>query len=397
MTLQKIFWIIFYSFCFTIPISQFLSVRLLIIALVVSFFVPSFRLSTATFRNSWDLILYLLVIISGLFYSEDLGNGFKVIETSFSFLALSIIIGRASNFEGYEFKNILHSFCLGLILACLICLLNASLEFRSTGNFNSFYFYELTSIINFQPTYFAYYLIFGITYYLYLLHYSEIKYPIGIGVPLILFFFVILLLTGGQTSFVSLLLVFSFFILKYLVEEGNQIKRITITVILLMLGCMFLISFMEENQRTPILNDSWERIVLWESTFRAVPNIFLGVGTGDYKIVLNNYYLSHDLKKFANEGLNSHNQVIQLLFSNGFLGVIAFILMIGRPLYMATQAQNMLAVLTFFPFIIYSVTEVFLGRYQGVVFFSLLHQVFMRMIQTQVRSHYYRISNLNKP
>ena len=51
--------------------------------------------------------------------------------------------------------------------------------------------------------------------------------------------------------------------------------------------------------------------------------------------------------------------------------------MVGRPLYLAVKNKNILAILCMFPFLIYGMTEVFLGRYQGVVFFALLHQVFI--------------------
>ena len=42
--------------------------------------------------------------------------------------------------------------------------------------------------------------------------------------------------------------------------------------------------------------------------------------------------------------------------------------------------NNSFGVLVFFPFLIYGVTEVFLGRYQGVIFFALLHQVFINRL-----------------
>jgi O-antigen ligase len=124
-------------------------------------------------------------------------------------------------------------------------------------------------------------------------------------------------------------------------------------------------------------NDYWERLVLWESALKATPDIIWGVGTGDYKKILNEYYVSHDLLKFADSSFNSHNQFIEVLFSNGLVGVFSLLLLVGRPIYQSVRNQNLLGSLTFFPFIIYGMTEVFLGRYQGVVFFALLHQAFM--------------------
>ncbi len=140
---------------------------------------------------------------------------------------------------------------------------------------------------------------------------------------------------------------------------------------------MFFIASFDNEVRETILNDSWDRFALWKSAIIANPNIFLGVGTGDYKTVLNEYYQSHGLTQFAIDSFNSHNQFIQIFFSNGILGLIAVIILMGRPLYLAVKNNQPFGILVFFPFIIYGMTEVFLGRYQGIVFFALLHQFFV--------------------
>jgi hypothetical protein len=57
--------------------------------------------------------------------------------------------------------------------------------------------------------------------------------------------------------------------------------------------------------------------------------------------------------------------------------------MIVRPIYLSVRNRNILGTLIFFPFLIYGMTEVFLGRYQGVVFFALLHQLFMALYHSQ--------------
>lgn len=129
------------------------------------------------------------------------------------------------------------------------------------------------------------------------------------------------------------------------------------------------------SERDHLLSDSWDRFELWQSGIFANSNFLLGVGTGDYKLVLNEYFRKNGQELYAQESLNSHNQFIQIFFSNGFLGLIAISLLILRPLYMAFRNNDQMGILMIFPFLIYGMTEVFLGRYQGVVFFALLHQV----------------------
>jgi len=122
-------------------------------------------------------------------------------------------------------------------------------------------------------------------------------------------------------------------------------------------------------------NDYWERMALWKSAIAANTNSLFGVGTGDYNLVLNEYYRGHEMNHFAEENFNSHNQFIQMYFSNGLVGLFSLLLVLGRPLYVSVKQRNLLGILLYFPFLMYGVTEVFLGRYQGVVFLALVHQI----------------------
>lgn len=385
---QKILWWMLKVFAFSVPLSSFLSIRILVFASVFGLFASSsghvlLRLA----RNAWDIMLYLLTLIIGLIYSHDLFTGLKVLETNFSFLAIPLILGCLPIMDHEKRNKIFSAFLSGLIASSLICLLFAVYGYTQEPNIQFFFFDQFTEVINSHPTYFAYYIIFAISVELYLLYYDEGNGYTLLKYVTIIFLFLILILTGGQTAFISLLFVFSFFILKFLIEEKNKKKGFVVGLVVLMLSCLFLITFVEKGNRVVAWNDSWERFVLWKSAISAIPNPLIGVGTGDYKIVLNEYYATHNLAHFATESYNAHNQLIQLLFSNGILGVLSFIIMVARPLYLAMKNRNILAILCVFPFLIYGMTEVFLGRYQGIVFFALLHQVFItEMISTNSRS-----------
>lgn len=335
------------------------------------------------FRNSWDALLYIFILVVGLLYSTDLNLGLKVLEGNLSFLGIPLIFSRLHRVDENLFRKVFYWFRLGLFCACLICLINAIKVYVETQNIQSFFFYSLTDIIGYQPTYFAYYLIFTITYWLYISYYQltgihSIMKSIGI-----VFLFFMLMLTGGQTAFVSILLIFSFFILKFLVEDKSKEKRRVAALVGLMLVGMFLTTLIDKGERGLAQNDAWDRLIVWESAIKATPNLLVGVGTGDYKTTLNEYYLAHDLSRFADENYNSHNQFIQLLFTNGILGVISLTLLIGRPLYLSAKNHNLIGILFVFPFLIYGITEVFLGRYQGIVFFLVIHQLCVLQMRSE--------------
>jgi O-antigen ligase len=363
-------------FVFLIPLSAFLSLRTLI-ALLVLALVFNYRQIYMIFRQSLDIVLFFLVLLFGLIHTQDYRTGFGILETSISLLIMPIALSQSGNFTEEELRKVIGAFMTGLFLACMICLINAGIQFLKSGDSQNFFFYNFTTIIKSHPTYLAYYLIFSITFALDILFFDKLPGWTTAIPGVILFFFCMLLLTGGQTAFISLLLVFSFFVLKFFLEKQTGTRVLTVILICVMIVSMFVLRATESNFGEGDLNDAWDRLTLWESAIAANSNPLLGEGTGDFKSTLNNYYNAYGMKEFADESLNSHNQFVQMYLSHGIIGFIVLIVLLSRPLYLAFTLNDSFGILIFFPFLIYGMTEVFFGRYQGVVFFALLHRLFI--------------------
>lgn len=374
--MKKIFNWSLLVFVFSIPLSQYLNVRILVLLLIFSLFLGySKEILLRVARQNWDLLFYISVLVAGIFYSEDQTQALKVLETSFSVLALPFVFGVSLKGEDSSNKYIF-AFSLAVLMTSAILIITATIQYIETSNEDLFLYYQLTELVGLQPTYLAYYVIFVTTSMTFAAYYNTIKIPIALFTIILFFLFVILLLTGGKTAFIGMILSLSFFALKFLLDIRSLKKIYVVSSVSLILAAFMYISTSEYfheilSKRT----DYWERSILWKSAIEANPNALLGVGTGDYKDVLNKYYETRGMKQYANGSFNSHNQFIQLYFSNGILGLVALIVIIGRPLYLAFKVQNSLGILIIFPFIIYGMTEVFLGRYQGVVFFILCHQI----------------------
>lgn len=368
----------FLLFVFLVPINQLLSSVVLVVLVIGSVFAPGrMRMAVAVSKRSWDAILYMLVLAGGLIYSEDLDTGLRGVETSLGLVALPLVVHRARDFQRGHLRQVFIAFAGGLVAASLICLVHAFLRFRQGSGTEVFFFYQLTETIGSHPTYLAYYLIAALTFGIFLLY--ERSRMSRLAVLAVMFFlFGVLLLTGGITAFVSILYVFAFFLLRFLLG-GNKREHVTAMVtVIIMVGSMFL--FNELRNRDPsgfVMDDSWERIPLWESALNATQVSLFGVGTGDYRQVLNAYYQSHGMGSFAMANLNAHNQFLETYGANGLVGLAALLVILIRPIYLAVKVGNTLGALIFFPFLIYGMTEVFLGRYQGVVFFGLMSQCFL--------------------
>jgi len=229
-----------------------------------------------------------------------------------------------------------------------------------------------------HPTYFAYFLIFAITLCLYQLYYGGAPFSPPVVITVIIFFFAMLMLTGGRTSFISFLLIASFFLLKYLVDRRGKMKTVVFCLVCVLIAVLFVFNSIDYSEKVwPVASDHWERIDLWKAGLEVNPDPLFGVGIGGSSEVLNRYYQSHGLVEAASESFNTHNQFVQTYLSNGLFGLIALLLLLGRPVYLALRFQYPWGVLFFFPFFIYGVTEVFLGRYQGIVFFAFISQLFV--------------------
>jgi O-antigen ligase len=379
--MKRIFNWAFVLFVFSIPFVPIeINVKILILVTFLSFFAYPVHLKNLLIL-SWDTVLYLVILILGLLYSTNVSAGLSVLETNFCFVAVAIIGSHYKNLSRHRLNMIFFWFLAGVLVACLLCVGNAIVKYISSGDTSVFFYYNFTTFIDSHPTYLAYYVIFSITFILHWLNENRDRFTrtyIFLVLLLIAFLFFVLALTGGQTAFTSLLLVCSFFLLQFFLEERGAERKLTAGIAGIMIAGMFLISSLNQASAKQVLkDDSWDRLQLWSAAIHANNDLLFGVGTGDYKTELNEYYSTHGLEEYARENFNSHNQFIQIFFSNGFLGLVAILFLMGRPLYLAIRNNNVFGILVFFPFLIYGMTEVFLGRYQGVVFFALLHQAFV--------------------
>ncbi len=366
--------ILFLISIIVIPLSQFYAIRLILITAVYSFVINKNILRNLK-NQSWDISFFLSALLIGITYTENSITAWSLLETSFSFFAFPLIFSKMDKITLEKHIQSLTFFSIGLFIAVII-------DYCSLVNKHFFIPTNVNEFINLDPIYYSYYLIFAISFGLYLLYYDQVKKSKGFIVSAIVFFFIMLMLTAGNTAFVSILLVLAFFILKFLTEpKRNNYKIVVFCLSIFFLIAMFYVSYFDLNSFEG--RNYWERFVLWEAAIKATPNLLIGVGTGDYTNVLNDYYISHNLSQFSLSNYNAHNQFIQTLLSNGILGLVALLIMMIRPLVLSIRYQNPLGILVFFSFFIYGLTEVFLGRYQGVVFFALMHQSFIAYYHNQ--------------
>ncbi len=153
---------------------------------------------------------------------------------------------------------------------------------------------------------------------------------------------VILFISNSLAAFVCLFLIF---ILLLILKLKEHLKNFTFTFVI-SIFIFSLIKFFEVNYISydPIISDSG-RIEMWLNSIYQSKEFILGIGPGNYSIVLQATALSHP-----------HNFVIQLLNENGiFATLIAFyiIYLVFKKIELTTDYKKLL-VLTLLTSLIYS-------------------------------------------
>ncbi|PGH39535.1 MAG: hypothetical protein CRN43_08455 [Candidatus Nephrothrix sp. EaCA] len=318
----------------------------------------------------------MALLLTGMLYTQDTVSGWKVIETHFAFLALPFVFGKIFPVDGAEEKKILRALLIGIAAGSLLYSGKGAYDCIQLGYFSENVFYESASLLDFAPTYVACFMVTGLTIALYQLSAEKRFIPPILALALIIILFPWLLVTMNQSAFIAFLFILSFFLFQF-VAEASKRKRNAMLAAAVLLVSMFGARHYMELRPDLYVTDSGERFALWNAAVLANTDVFAGVGTGDYTQVLTDYYKTIHEQKFAAKEYNAHNQYINTWLGIGLAGLLTFLTMLILPLYFSAKCQYKLGVLLLFPFAVYACSEVFLGRYQGLVMWTFLNQLVM--------------------
>jgi hypothetical protein len=355
------------SLALVLPISTFLCTRVVLLLALFNIGTIHWRIMVTAILKSWTIFLYGIVLLVGLLYSEKQAQGLEILETQGLLFVLPIAL---AGFEVHNYTRTLDYFIVGLLSAGLWCLIIAISNVKADGYILPFFGNSFTGALNFDPTYFAYYLVFGITYSLFsFFFFRDRGYQFRYLVGAICFAF-FLLLTGGASADISLLFILVFFILASF-SEFDSIQRLPV---FLVVGFFLLVLFGGSiffSKWGIRAEDSWDRFLLWQDYFFAYNISIIGEGTGHAY-----FFESDSYNGIGPQVLNVHNQYLQSLYANGVFGLITFLLILTYPIFFSYRANDSFWVLVFFPFLIYAATENILGRAQGTIFLAFLLQIF---------------------
>jgi hypothetical protein len=364
------------------------------------------RLKSSTW--SWPFIIYYALLVIGLAYTKDFENGLFTLDKKISFLALPVIMSTGKTlhkeFEEFLKRSFIYSCCIVIVLCFPIgayySLHNgpiANFDISTSENYKAihpdaspvwmyFSYIQLTHWAGFHPAYLSAYLVFCLALIFTLSYSSKAQRNIHISLGVLIACVISLL----SSRMAILAFIGSSIYLMVMKAEERKIKKIfpivsmsIVLILVLWLNPVARFRVIEEpiitNYKTDRTVTNWNsvnyRLLEWGGSWSVISaNWFNGVGTGGWKLALNNFYANYNSSTVGLE-LNAHNQYLQTWMENGVLGVLAFLgcVCVGLP-----RLRNDSSYVSFILiFSLMCLTESFGERQKGVVFFTLFQALFL--------------------
>lgn len=389
----------------------------LILLFCVTFYLPSWA-QTANgviiglmvvygfFFNSWKerwillkerkyiiaMIVFFALVVISLFTSQNQDRGFRYLDTRLALMYLPLSIGLIQTRK--EFRNrVLAGFATITTTACLI-LFAWSVHRSGYFKHTEFLFNDaLTLLIERQSIYISLLVTLSIFIFAYHIFFVPLKSGTrNLMVCATLFLYVISYLLASRNLMIVLYLATLGFAFYYILKRKKYLEGLTLIMGLVI--CVFLVFKMfpqtlnrfkeltytkfsyqhmglESHYNMEVTEDQWNganfRLAAWSCGWELFKrNPVFGVGLGDKRDEL---YKMYEEKKFyfaLQHGKNVHSNYLDILYSMGIIGFIAFLLAwVLLPLQRGWMFRDGLAVLIITTFAIAMITEIYFDRTIG--------------------------------
>jgi len=418
---------------------NFVRTASLFFALVIAFWIPSYRWVLSDFIVLWLLfsvlefqfkkrfkqnlksrfkilsitiqLLLFTIVLSEIFFTEDKKIITKNIVQKLSLLVFPLLF----SLSGTDFKPkkdlFLKLFVLSNLIMSLICLgvaLYHSLSFYEgkilfEPHYLSYrnYFTQSDLSVFHHRSYFSMYIVFALA----ILFYLDEKYKIFARKKrkfiywfLILFFSLMVFLMSSRAGLLSLLILFSVQIIRKIYFSKNIFYKIpTVIVIAFMFVFVFTNKRMkitlnrmitiEHNKSSEKIIKNSPRIYLWKTSAELIKENFPGgIGAEQFQSVFNKKYSEisgRDINDIKKQNLNVHNQFLEEFVLYGIFGFLLLSAIFVYPIIISFKRKNYLflsfLLITGFNFLF----ESMLNTIAGIIFFAFFFNYFIFVFEEE--------------
>ena len=400
ITKSDVFRISLYFFIGSLPLWRGLNTILLWPLVISWIFVSSYKskieiLNTNKIAFLSILSIHLLYWI-GLIIASNTQKGFVYIEHSLALIIIPLII-FSSKKSLFSIKRILISLGIGISIVMIVSWIYIFIDIMSANNpieqsklFFSWIYtdWNLFKYVDIHPTYFSLMLVLFTSALIYEKSFSNFrKNKVQFGITLFLLI-IFLLEANSRVSVIGLILIVLSMGVKKL-NKKNLILLIIGILILIILGSQFeylVLKFSKIFDSDGNLN--FERLLRWKeiyNVFLEKNSVFFGIGSGDAKEIFNEAFTRGNFKLALSQGYNAHNQYLEFFVSNGILGLLVYI---SSLIYFALKTKlKIVAYIFILIILLFSFTESFLDRSNGVFFFAIFYSLLINIYSNTSESN----------
>jgi len=395
---SRIYWALTLLTAMTLPVHQRVNAAVLFLLLLfwIGERLVSLRRGAFAFppigKNKVFLfgMLYLLYLI-GMIYSSNAGYGWMDLETKAGILLFPVFFATTGTaiMTGKYVRTLLYSFVISVAAVSLFLLARAAILYTGVNDPSLFYYSSLS--YHKHPSYFSMYLVFSITFLLYMLERpGRVMLPVGLYLHyiILLLMSVMVFLLSSKAGIFSLCLVFVLFA-AWQCSHGRFVRS---AVYLAGISGLLVISFTllpagqnrfrqaqevvsrSEDIAAGTSESTGERILIWRASLEIIREHWpAGTGTGDVKDVLTEKYREKAIVHAFDRKLNAHNQFLQTFIAIGLPGVVTLLLSFILPGYMILKRRQFLYAAFLSVVFLNLLVESMLERHDGTVFYSMFN------------------------
>lgn len=347
-------------------------------------------------------VLFVFYLI-GLLFTENFDYGGKDIETRLSFILMPLFYGTYKRSTPLSVSWVIWVFVAGAMVYLTTSLYYAYECMEVVRNRTCFEAYSLSRWIH--PTYAAIYLIVGSAFTLvdgFGKSGTTLKKVGAIAVTIVFYYFVYKFYSlGPWISFAGMLttVLFAIFyfrkriglffvgiaamgIIGVLAIQNLDLLQSDYKAVKQELGLYFTDkeAYFEANRNSPGSVNA--RLLIWNTSFQMIGENPFGVGTGDGKDVLMDYYRANGMDAFAEGKLNQHCQYLQTAGSIGIFSALFLIASLVYYVVLGFKRKNFYLIVLVSAFATGSLFESILERQWGIVYFMFFLCLFLSVLTT---------------
>ena len=369
--------------------SHFLVIATLFISLFNISFVPyglllSFLIWALKGKKSSDFrrkiimfspfILYMLIFLFVLIFTENKERGVKVFERQISFIIVPLIFFFTSWNEKKinRLKKSFISLSLLLIVISFVSLIMywiANYDFVKTMD-PFFLQWKLPHLMNYHHVYVSIALVISTIFTLEIFELSRHRVErLVCGTIIIILSMSIAYLSSRTIFFIQFIILFSWITKKAIKFDSKFLKHNKIFVIIISFFFVSLLFWGDSylmNKMFNSLND--DRFFLWGEAWDKIKSNFfiLGEGLGSVKKDIPQLMSEKIDDRIFYKGFDLHNVYLTYWYELGVIGVFSILFLFAFPFF---YSKNLFAVFIIFLFFVSFMTETILYRISGVLLF----------------------------